>query len=212
MKFSQPANLDWKKSDGLIPAVVQDSRSARVLMLAYMNEDALTRTLASGEVHFFSRSRQCIWKKGETSGNTLRLVSVSEDCDGDTLLLQVLPAGPVCHTGSNTCFAADADSGLAFLAELERTISTRSDADPGASYVARLLGSGTPGVARKVGEEAVEVVLASLVEDDSAFIGESADLLFHLLLLLHARGHGLRDVISCLQARHRAPALVPEPG
>ncbi|NNF51259.1 MAG: bifunctional phosphoribosyl-AMP cyclohydrolase/phosphoribosyl-ATP diphosphatase HisIE [Gammaproteobacteria bacterium] len=202
MNSAMPANLDWQKQSGLLPAVVQDSRTDEVLMLAYMNEEALAKTLATGDVHFFSRSRRCLWRKGETSGNFLKLESIAKDCDGDTLLVRAKPAGPVCHTGERTCFE-DANP-VGFLKILEGTISARRDAGSADSYTARLLSEGIPQIARKVGEEAVEVAMAAVTEDDAALVGEAADLVYHLMVLLNSRDLSLRDVEDCLAARHQS--------
>lgn len=197
--------IDWRRHNGLVPAIVQDAVTGEVLMLAYMNELALQRTLETREVHFYSRSRRCQWKKGETSGNLLALCDIALDCDGDTLLVRARPAGPVCHTGRPTCFGTENRAATGFLQELDAIVAARANAAPGESYTARLLRAGTAQAARKVGEEAVEVGLAAVTEDQAAFVGEAADLLYHLLVLLRSRGASLADVTSCLEARHREP-------
>ncbi|MCB1629457.1 MAG: bifunctional phosphoribosyl-AMP cyclohydrolase/phosphoribosyl-ATP diphosphatase HisIE [Xanthomonadales bacterium] len=196
-------DLDWAKGDGLLPAIVQDADDGRVLMLGYMNAQALQQTLASGRVCFWSRSKQRLWTKGEQSGHWLTLVEARADCDADTLLLRALPAGPTCHLGTATCFGAD-DPGpaLAFLADLGRVIESRRDAAPDSSYTARLFAAGTRRIAQKVGEEGVETALAAVAQDAPALLGEAADLLYHLQVLLADRGLGLLDVVAELRQRH----------
>ncbi|MBI1236052.1 MAG: bifunctional phosphoribosyl-AMP cyclohydrolase/phosphoribosyl-ATP diphosphatase HisIE [Alphaproteobacteria bacterium] len=198
-----PGDVDFEKGGGLVPAIIQHAQTGQVLMLGYMNDEALKVTLKESYVTFYSRSKKQLWKKGETSGNTLTLVSLSIDCDRDTVLIKALPAGPVCHTGTSTCFADDEAPMAGFLATLEQVIDQRSAANPEESYVARLMAEGLTKIAQKVGEEGVEVALAAVVDDDEALKGESADLLFHLLVLLRARGLTLADVVATLQARHR---------
>ena len=190
--------LDWNKGDGLLPVIVQDAATLRVLMLGYMNREALQATLASGRVTFFSRSKQRLWTKGESSGHVLELVSVEADCDDDTLLVLAHPHGPTCHLQRASCFA---DAPADFLAVLERRIEARLAADPAESYTRRLLDKGLPNVAQKVGEEAVETVIAALAEDDTALRNESADLLYHLLVLLRAKDMPLAQVIDTLRSR-----------
>lgn len=177
--------LDWDKQGGLVPAIVQDAASLRVLMLGYVSRESLARTLASGQVTFFSRSKQRVWMKGETSGNVLSLVSLEADCDRDSLLLRARPQGPTCHTGTASCFpTAPADT----VAELDAVIAQRKAAASGASYTRRLFDAGIARIAQKVGEEGVETALAAVTADDGALRGEAADLTYHLLVLLHARG------------------------
>jgi len=202
-----PGLADWQKGDGLLPAIVQDVDTGQVLMLGYMNPAALQQTLNSGWVTFFSRSRQCLWTKGETSGNRLALHGVALDCDRDTLLLRARPGGPVCHTGSRTCWNEEAPQGIGFLAELAQIIKRRAESPDDASYTARLLADGLPRIAQKVGEEGVEAALAGVTGDREDLIGEASDLIYHLLVLLHARGATLEDVCTCLHQRHtfRAP-------
>ena len=199
--------LDWDKGGGLLPAVVQHARSGRVLMLGYMNEAALVETLRRGRVVFFSRSRGQLWLKGETSGNFLDLVQVSTDCDGDSLLVLAQPTGPTCHKGTESCFAearrTDAER-FAFLGLLEATIEARIADQPEGSYTARLLAQGPSRLAQKVGEEGLETALAAVTRDDDGVRSEAADLLFHLLVLLKARGLSLADVIAELRSRHGA--------
>ena len=208
MTFSSdpPASdeLDWAKGDGLLPAIVQDAETGRVLMLGYMNAEALEKTRATGHVTFFSRSKQRLWTKGETSGNTLELVETRIDCDRDTLLVQARPHGPTCHTGTATCFGEAVRPPLAFLGELERVIEARRGADPASSYTAKLLDRGVKRCAQKVGEEGVEVALAATAGNRVELVNESADLLYHLLVVLAASEVGLEDVLKVLEDRHRA--------
>ncbi|NCO19124.1 MAG: bifunctional phosphoribosyl-AMP cyclohydrolase/phosphoribosyl-ATP diphosphatase HisIE [Gammaproteobacteria bacterium] len=194
---------DWSKGDGLLPAIIQDAASGRVLMLGYMNREALAATVDSSKVTFFSRSRQCLWTKGETSGNWLRLVSLALDCDRDTLLVQARPQGPTCHLGTTTCWGDELQPAIGFLAELDRVIQARKNADPESSYTARLLAEGVKRCAQKVGEEGVEVALAATVGDRDELLEESADLLYHLLVVLAASGVTLDEVCRTLESRHR---------
>jgi len=196
-----PATLAWDKMDGILPVIVQDSQTAAVLMLGYMNRDALAATLESGFVTFFSRSKGRLWCKGETSGNRLRLVGVRGDCDSDALLVTAEPAGPTCHLGTDSCFAVE-PGGAAWLASLERIVAARALADPSESYTARLLQDGPAKAAQKVGEEGVEVALAAVSRDSDGLAEEAADLLFHLLVVLRARDLPLSDVIGRLRSRH----------
>jgi phosphoribosyl-ATP pyrophosphohydrolase/phosphoribosyl-AMP cyclohydrolase len=191
-----------KMPDGLVPAVVQDAQSGAVLMLGYMNAEALEATRATQRVTFYSRSKQRLWQKGETSGNTLQLVDILVDCDGDALLVKAIPAGPVCHTGADTCWG-EPNSGPSFLKTLEGIIAERSQADPATSYTARLRAAGIAKMAQKVGEEAVETVIEALGNQQDKFVEESADLMFHFLVLLAAKGVALEDVEAVLQARHQ---------
>jgi len=193
---------------GLIPAIVQDALTGRVLMLGWMNDEALQRTLGSGEVWFWSRSRRSLWRKGETSGNVLRVRELRADCDADCLLIRAEPAGPTCHTGRESCFWQDADGNPlpppagGFLDDLADIIAARRLATPQESYTARLFAQGRLRIAQKVGEEGLEVALAGAAQDDDRVIEESADLLFHLLVLLNERGISLRDVLARLAMRH----------
>jgi phosphoribosyl-AMP cyclohydrolase / phosphoribosyl-ATP pyrophosphohydrolase len=201
------SRLDFAKGGGLLPAVVQHAGTGAVLMLGFMNHAALSATLERHRVVFFSRSRQRLWEKGETSGNALLLEDVRSDCDADTLLITAWPQGPVCHTGARTCFgdeALTAAERLSFLAELERIVERRAAERPEGSYTARLLADGPRRLAQKVGEEGVEVALAAVAETDEKVVAESADLLFHLLVLLRGRGLSLADVVRELEARHAA--------
>ncbi len=194
--------IDFSKGDGLVPAIVQDSVTKKVLMLGYMNQDAFDKTNETGKVTFFSRSKNRLWTKGEESGNFLNLVSIKNDCDNDTLLVQVNPVGPACHKGTGNCWAEDNEKGtLDFISELEDTIESRKSADAGKSYVKSLLESGINKVAQKVGEEAVEVVIEAKDDNEELFLNESADLLFHYLVLLQAKGCKLEDVVKILQGR-----------
>jgi phosphoribosyl-ATP pyrophosphohydrolase/phosphoribosyl-AMP cyclohydrolase len=207
MQVADIDTLDWAKGDGLIPGIVQDAQSEAVLMQGYFNRDSLRATLERGRVVFFSRSRQTLWEKGATSGNTLYLVSVAADCDNDCLLLRVRASGPACHRNTTTCFGdgylPDSD-GIGFLAKLEGIIETRVAERPAGSYTARLYAEGLRRMAQKVGEEGVEIALAAATEDDQTLINESADMLYHLALLLKARGLSLARVAAELAARHKA--------
>jgi phosphoribosyl-ATP pyrophosphohydrolase/phosphoribosyl-AMP cyclohydrolase len=198
--------VDFQKGDGLVPAIVQDADTGAVLMMAYMNREALDETLKRRRAVFYSRSKQRLWEKGETTGHTLAVVDVALDCDADTLLVTARPRGPACHNGTLTCFGdqpRSAATSIAFLAKLESVIAQRATEQPDASYTAKLLAKGINKVAQKVGEEGVETALAGVNEADDKLIGESADLLFHLLVLLRARGVPLSDVIAELEKRHR---------
>jgi len=190
-------------SKGLIPAVIQDAQTLKVLMLGYMNEEAYTKTLAEKRVTFFSRSKNRLWTKGETSENYLDVISVAVDCDQDTILIQVNPAGPTCHTGTDTCFNESNADNAAWLDHLKHIIRSRKNASADTSYTASLFQKGTHKVAQKVGEEAVELVIEALMNNDELFKGEAADLIFHLLVLLEDRGIGLEEIVKTLQARHQ---------
>lgn len=190
-----------KYSDLLVPAIIQDELTGRVLMLGYMNEKALQQTEETGKVTFYSRSKQRLWTKGESSGNYLYLKSILMDCDADCLLIKACPAGPVCHSGSDTCFN---ESNPAFnLAKLEAVIKERKDQPAAASYTSSLFAKGINKIAQKVGEEAVELVIESKDNDREKFLGEAADLLFHYLVLLQAKGSSLDEVIKTLAVRHK---------
>jgi phosphoribosyl-AMP cyclohydrolase / phosphoribosyl-ATP pyrophosphohydrolase len=201
MKAPEADRLDWAKGDGLLPAIVQHAVTGAVLMLAYMNREAYAETLACGEAVFFSRSRGRLWRKGETSGNVLKVVEISADCDADTLLVRAQPAGPTCHLGTTSCFGARPVATL--LDELEGVIDTRLAERPEDSYVARLALAGPARAAQKLGEEGVETALAAVTRDDEGLAEESADLLFHLLVLLRIRGLSLENVLAKLAARRR---------
>ena len=196
-----PATVDFAKGGGLIPAVVQDADTLQVLTLAYMDRAALDETVVGGEATFFSRSRGGRWRKGETSGNRLKIVSITPDCDGDALVRKVRPIGPACHTGTTSCFGPEDAPGIGRLARLEQTIAARASADTEKSWTARLLSQGVKRIAQKVGEEGVETALAAVTGDDSELAAEAADLIFHLLVLLYARGLSLETVMDVLGNR-----------
>ena len=199
---SNTPHLNFNKSpDGLLPAIVQDAHTRVVLMQGYMNLEALTQTLASGQVTFYSRSKQRLWTKGETSGNILELVRIDADCDLDSLLLQAHPTGPVCHTGADTCWGLPNQGN--FLDHLERTIQDRRDTPSESSYTSSLLRRGINKVAQKVGEEAVELVIEAKDDDKDLFLGEAADLMYHYLVLLAAKGYTLDEVRDVLRSRHQ---------
>ena len=198
--------LDWEKMDGLIPAVIQDAFDGRVLMQAYMNKEAVQATIDSGRVTFWSRSREALWTKGETSGNYLELLSIHPDCDGDCLLVMTRPHGPICHRGTDTCFDGEKPVApdLAFLAQLDALIAMRDKERPPDSYTTQLFESGLKRIAQKVGEEAVETALAAVDGDRDELGEESADLFYHLLVLLHARGLAVNHLVAQLEHRHKA--------
>jgi len=196
--------LEWEKGDGLLPAVVQDAFDGRVLMQAYMNTEALAQTLDTGAVTFWSRSREKLWTKGETSGNALRVVAVHADCDNDCLLILAQPQGPTCHRETDTCFDQPeaVRPGLSFLAALERVVEHRETERPEGSYTTKLFEAGVKRIAQKVGEEGLETALAAVAADRDELTEEAADLLYHLLVLLHASGLTLQDVVQTLESRH----------
>lgn len=199
-------NIDFSKSpEGLVPAVIQDDRTRVVLMLGYMNAEALDQTGQTGRVTFYARSKQRLWTKGETSGNYLNVVSMKQDCDGDTILIRVNPVGPVCHAGSDTCFSEVNDPSF-FPEKLESVIEERMKQGSLESYTARLVSSGVHKVAQKVGEEAVELVIESMRNDDNAFLNEAADLLYHYTILLKVRGYSIGDIAKVLEQRHQKSA------
>jgi len=197
-----PGELQFDAT-GLIPVVVQDRASGDVLMVAYANADALARTAETGFAHFWSRSRASLWKKGETSGNTLRVIEIRRDCDGDALLMLAQPAGPACHTGARTCFGDDTPSAAGILVELAALIADRARSMPEGSYTARLLAKGLDHALKKVGEEATEVLLAAKGETEERLAEEAADLLFHLLIVLQQRGVAPEQVFDVLRRRRR---------
>ena len=201
MQADELDSLAWDKQGGLLPAVVQHADTLKVLMVGYMDRAALGVTLVSGHVTFYSRSRQRLWTKGESSGHFLDLVAIEADCDHDTLLVQARPHGPTCHLGRDSCFAAAPGN---FLAELDALVATRERERPAGSYTTRLFDDGVRAIAQKVGEEGVETALAAVVQDDAALCGEAADLLYHLQVLLRARGLALEDAVAVLRERHRA--------
>jgi len=196
------SRLDWNKSGGLLPAIVQHWLTGEVLMLGYMNAEALARTQALGKVTFYSRSKERLWTKGESSGNELLLKSISVDCDADTLLVQADPQGPTCHLGTSSCFGDAVQPSLGFLARLDALVAKRKSELPEGSYTTKLFNGGTRRIAQKVGEEGVETALAAVAQGDDELLSEAADLIFHLTVLLRARGFGLADVTRLLAARH----------
>lgn len=195
-------SLAWEKMDGLIPAVVQDAATLQLLMLGYMDEAALRATLASGRATFFSRSKERLWEKGETSGNHLAVQRILADCDGDSLLVEADPAGPTCHLGTPSCFSEQGADGVGWLAALRRIVAGRAAADPATSYTARLLGAGPERIAQKIGEEGVELALAAVARDRDGCVEEAADLIYHLTVLMEARGFGWDDIVAVLRRRH----------
>ena len=195
-------NLDFNKNtDGLVPAIIQDATTQKVLMLGYMNAEALSVTQTTGKVTFFSRTKNRLWTKGEESGNFLELVSIKEDCDQDTLLIQVNPQGPTCHKGTDTCWEESNTSSFGFLSTLGKTIKERKENNEDDSYVASLFRLGINKIAQKVGEEAVETIIEAKDADEELFLSESADLLFHYLILLEAKGFSLQDIEQRLASR-----------
>lgn len=194
-------NIDFEKGDGLVPVVIQDNTTLQVLMVGYMNEEAYLKTVNEGTVTFFSRSRQSLWTKGETSGNYLRVVTIDTDCDNDALLIRVEPAGPVCHSGKWSCFGDTQPRG--FIYRLEEIINSRIEEGSFSSYTSRLFNEGTGKIAQKVGEEAVELVIEAMGDNNGLFKNEAADLLYHLLILLRAKSINLSDIEAVLLSRHK---------
>lgn len=205
LRAEEIGGLAWDKMDGLLPAVVQDARTLQPLMLGYMSREALARTLESGFVTFHSRSKGRLWTKGETSGNRLVLRAVRPDCDGDALLVLADPEGPTCHLGTPSCFSESGPSGVGWLARLASVVEQRASAPVSESYTARLLAEGPIRIAQKVGEEGVEVALAAATGDKAQCVSETADLLYHLTVLMQARGYGWEDVAAELERRHEFP-------
>ena len=196
--------IDFQKQDGLVPAIIQDVDTNKVLMLGYMNEESLLKTQETGLVTFYSRSRKCLWTKGETSGNYLHLVSMAVDCDNDTLLVKVHPDGPVCHTGTDTCWGEEnKESSISFLGDLQQFINKRHAEMPEGSYTTSLFKEGTGRMAQKVGEEAVETVIEAMSGDNDRLIYEASDLLYHLIVLLTSKGLGIEDITDDLKKRHK---------
>ena len=200
--------MDFEKLNGLIPAIIQDANTDTVLMLGFMNSEALHKTREEGRVTFFSRTKNSLWTKGEESGNFLHVVEILEDCDKDTLLIKANPAGPVCHTGSETCFnekniASLDPEGISFIAQLQQLINKRKIEMPEDSYTTSLFNAGINKIAQKVGEEAVELVIEAKDNNDELFLNEAADLLYHLLVLLTAKGKDIKDVVAVLEQRHK---------
>ena len=195
--------MDFEKLNGIIPAIIQDSQTDKVLMLGFMNPEALEKTKKEGKVTFFSRTKQRLWTKGEESGNFLHVEEIREDCDNDTLLVRARPEGPVCHTGSDTCFNEENQGGLAFISQLQELIHQRKEEMPENSYTTSLFEAGINKIAQKVGEEAVELVIEAKDTNDDLLLGEAADLVYHLMVLLSARGYGIDHVARLLEQRHR---------
>lgn len=195
--------MDFTKLNGIIPAIIQDAETRRVLMLGFMNQEALEKTRSEGRVTFFSRTKNRLWTKGEESGNFLNVKEIMEDCDRDTLLIKATPEGPVCHTGSDTCFEEINSGDPDFLKTLQELIRRRKEEMPENSYTTRLFKEGINKIAQKVGEEAVELVIESKDTNDDLFLGEAADLVYHLMVLLAARGYGIQDVVHVLEGRHK---------
>jgi phosphoribosyl-ATP pyrophosphohydrolase/phosphoribosyl-AMP cyclohydrolase len=196
-------DIDFEKSGGLVPAIIQHADTGEVLMLGYMNADAVKATNKSKKVTFWSRSKERLWTKGESSGNTLNLVSMALDCDRDTLLVQARPMGPTCHKGTKSCFGETPGPDLAFFGQLQRIVDERAKDGPKDSYTAKMLARGVLKCAQKVGEEAVETAIAAAAEDDEALLGEAADLMYHLTVTLKARGLRLSQVADVLKDRHK---------
>lgn len=196
-------NLDFQKMGGLIPAIIQDECTSKVLMLGFMNEEALEKTLATGKVTFFSRTKNRLWTKGEESGNFLNLVSITPDCDNDTLLVKVYPTGPVCHTGNDTCWGETNQGDFSFINYLQNFIKKRYEEMPEGSYTTSLFKSGVNRMAQKIGEEAVETVIEAVNGTDEGFIYEASDLIYHLIVLLTSKGFSLDDIGKELKKRHK---------
>ncbi len=195
--------IKFDENTGLVPAIIQDVYTNNVLMLGYMNQESFDKTLKSNKVTFFSRSKQRLWTKGEESGNFLQLVSIQNDCDQDTLLIKVKPTGPTCHKGTDTCWGEENNQSFGFLSQLENVIQDRKENLDEKSYVASLFKKGINKIAQKVGEEAVEVVIEAKDDNDHLFKDESADLLFHYLILMQAKGYKLNDIVEVLKSRHK---------
>ena len=195
-------SIDWEKMSGLVPTIVQDQNTSEVLMLGYMNKESLEKTLETGLVTFYSRSQEKLWPKAETSGNTLTLVSIDQDCDNDSLLIKAHPKGPTCHKGTISCFDSAPAPELGFLGSLSALVASRAEKLPEGSYTTKLFEAGIHRMAQKVGEEGVEVALAAKDDDQKEFLGEAADLIFHLMVLLQGKGSSLAEVVKILQSRH----------
>lgn len=193
---------DFNKMNGLIPAIIQDNRTDMILMLGFMNKEAYEKTIKEGMVTFYSRTKERLWTKGEKSGNHLKVTDIRLDCDKDTVLIRVIPEGPVCHTGTTSCFGNEPLGRYAFLTLLEDILFSRKEEKPEGSYTAQLFEKGTNAIAQKLGEEAVELIIESKENNDTRFLDESADLLFHLMLLLTDRGYRIEDVVEVLKKRH----------
>lgn len=196
-------SLDFAKNDGLIPAIIQDANTNKVLMLGYMNPESLEETKNTGKVTFYSRSKNRLWVKGETSGNYLHLQEIIEDCDRDTLLIKAIPAGPTCHTGADTCFNEENKNPISFLTRLTQIIEDRKNQPSSDSYTSSLFQKGKNKLAQKVGEEGVEVVIEAMAENKELLLSESADLIFHLMVLLSSQNLSLEEVVTVLEKRHQ---------
>ena len=207
-----PTNLNWEKVDGLIPAIIQDAETKEVLMLGFMNAEALSKTQETGLVTFYSRNRKTLWTKGETSGNHLALIDLKADCDLDTLLVTAKPVGPTCHKGWDTCFNNKNQTDVQFLNVLNKTIADRAEYQSDESYTAKLFEKGTKRIAQKVGEEGVEVALAAATGDKAELINESADLLYHLLVLWQDQNVEMSEVLECLKQRATSSKKNPKVG
>ncbi len=194
--------IDFEKMNGLVPAIIQDAKTLKVLMLGFMNEDAYKKTVETGKVTFWSRTKQRLWTKGETSGNFLNVVSIKNDCDNDTLLIKVNPVGPVCHTGADTCWNETNENPIMFLTELQRFIEKRHEEMPEGSYTTSLFKEGLSRMTQKVGEEAVELVIESIKGDNERLIYEASDMLYHLIVLLTSKGLSIEDIAKELINRH----------
>lgn len=194
--------IDFDKMNGIVPAIIQDDKTLKVLMLGFMNEDAYNKTVETGKVTFWSRTKQRLWTKGETSGNFLEVVSIANDCDNDTLLIKATPTGPVCHTGADTCWNETNDNPIMFLSELQQFINKRHSEMPEGSYTTSLFKEGLSRMTQKVGEEAVELVIESMKGDDKRLIYEASDLFYHLIVLLTSKGLSIEDIARELMERH----------
>ena len=194
--------IDFSKLDGLVPAIIQDAKTLKVLMLGFMNEEAYNKTIETGLVTFYSRTRKTLWTKGETSGNYLKVVDIKNDCDNDTLLIQANPVGPVCHTGSDTCWNENNDNPIMFLVELQKFIEKRHEEMPEGSYTTSLFKDGCHRMAQKVGEEALEAVIEAVAGNDERLVYEASDMLYHLIVLLTSKGLSIEDLARELQVRH----------
>jgi len=202
-EFKNISQINFQKQGGLVPAIIQDNETQKVLMLGFMNEEAIEKTMEVGKVTFFSRTKNRLWTKGEESGNFLNVVSVLIDCDDDTLLIKVNPVGPVCHTGNDTCFdEVNSKNNVQFLTHLQDFIDKRKAEMPEGSYTTSLFKAGTRKITQKVGEEAVETIIGAMANDDENFLYESADLIYHLIVLLTHKGYRIEDIISELKRRH----------
>ena len=195
-------SLNFDKLGGILPTIIQDAQTNEVLMLGFMNQEAYEKTLSDGKVTFFSRTKERLWTKGEESGNFMDVVEILEDCDADTLLIRANPQGPACHTGMRTCFGETVQDDLSFLQNLQALLQSRKEELPENSYTAKLFRNGPRKIAKKVGEEATELVIEAMDSDDELFLNEAADLLFHMTILLVDRGYKLEDVVNILQKRH----------